>query len=130
MADTGNHRIQVFSDVGTFLRKWGGEGSGEGELNGPSGLAIDSTRFVYVADAGNHRVQKFDSNGAFIGTWGTEGTGDGQFSSPQGVLLDESGFVYVVDTGNNRIQKFTTNGVNGGVIMCHRGGRAAAVVAV
>jgi len=34
-------------------------GTGEGQFNGPQGLAIDSSANVYVADTGNNRIQKF-----------------------------------------------------------------------
>ena len=41
VAETINHRVQVFDSNGRFLRKWGSEGSGDGQCNRPTGIAID-----------------------------------------------------------------------------------------
>ena len=86
-------------------------GTGDGQFNGPLGIAVDSSGHVYVADTGNAHVQKFDSTGAFLMKWGSPGSGDGEFSALAAIAVDGSGNVYVADTsnnnlGNNRIQKF------------------------
>ena len=80
-----------------FLFKWGSPGVGEGEFNGPHGIAIDSLENVYVVDSFNNRVQKFTSDGTFIREWGSFGTGDGQFNNPIGIEVDSSDNVYVAD---------------------------------
>ena len=90
----------------TFLTKWGTQGTVDGQLNYPSGMAVDASGIVYVADRANYRIQKFDSIGTFVTKWGTPGTGDGQFTKPYAVAVDASGNVYVADTANHRIQKF------------------------
>ena len=59
VADTGNNRIQKFRPSGTFITKWGSLGTGTGQFNGPSGVAVASTDHVYVVDRGNNRIQKF-----------------------------------------------------------------------
>jgi DNA-binding beta-propeller fold protein YncE len=60
VADSGNHRIQVFDAAGNFLRTFGGEGSGDGQFIAPFGVATDAAgRVVYVVDTFNHRIQKF-----------------------------------------------------------------------
>ena len=43
----------------TFLNKWGSQGSGDGEFDFPSSIAITHTGQVYVVDAANHRIQRF-----------------------------------------------------------------------
>ncbi len=57
MADTGNHRVQKFDSNGTFLTKWGSNGSGDGQFQGSGGITVDSTGNIYVADG--NRIQKF-----------------------------------------------------------------------
>jgi DNA-binding beta-propeller fold protein YncE len=84
----------------------GAQGSGEGELSGPTGLAVDTGGNVYVSDNGNHRVVKFDSSGSFIASWGSGGSGNGEFKGPTGLAVDSKGRVYVSDMGNHRIQIF------------------------
>ena len=110
VADTGNNRIQKFNSSGTFLAKWGANGSADGEFNTPAGITTDSSGNVYVTDTNNHRIQKFNSSGTFLAKWGTSGSGDGEFDRPYDITTDSSGNVYVVEMYNHRIQKFDSNG--------------------
>ena len=77
-----NNRIQKFSSAGVFITKWGSQGSGNGQFNYPSGIAVDASGNVYVAEQNNRRIQKFSSSGSFIAKWGSWGSGDGQFYGP------------------------------------------------
>lgn len=132
VVDTGNNRVEQFDANGTFIRTWGwgvatgaaaletctsscqpGQaGSGDGQLNGPSGIAIDqSDGSVYVADGGNSRVEKFDASGGYLSQFGAGGSGDGQFAQMQGLAVDPTDrSVYVADGGNNRVEKFDSTG--------------------
>ena len=110
VADTQNHRIQVFRGDGVFLRKFGSRGSGDGQLNSPVGVAVDRVGQIIVADADNHRIQVFSSDGAFLRKFGTGGSGDGQFNFPFGVAVNASGQIIVADDGNHRIQVFSSDG--------------------
>jgi DNA-binding beta-propeller fold protein YncE len=114
VADTQNHRIQVFASDGTFLRTIGeGVGQGEGQLYYPEALALDDPAdpgFVYVADTANSRIQVFDaSTGASVQTWGKLGEADGDLNNPSGIATDGN-YVYVTDSRNHRVEKFTTAG--------------------
>jgi DNA-binding beta-propeller fold protein YncE len=42
-----------------YLTQWGTFGTGNGQFNQPTGVAVDGSGNVYVADPGNHRIQKF-----------------------------------------------------------------------
>ena len=111
VVDTNNHRVQVFTGEGEFLRSWGNEGSGEGQFTFPQGIAVDTSGNVYVADTfNNSRVQKFTLDGDFLAKWGTLGSGNGQLSGPQGLAIDGLGNVYVADVDNNRVQVFSPDG--------------------
>jgi hypothetical protein len=110
VAESWNHRIQVFSPDGKLLRRWGGWSSRDGEFRGPSGIAISQSGEVYVVDTDNNRLQVFDRQGRFLRKWGSKGAGDGQFNGPSGVDVADSGAVYVADFGNHRIQAFDTEG--------------------
>jgi sugar lactone lactonase YvrE len=57
IADWRNDRIQKFTPDGDFLMAFGSSGSGEGELNRPSDVAVDNDGIIYVADWMNNRLQ-------------------------------------------------------------------------
>ena len=65
VVDSGNERIQKFSNTGDFIRMWGshcdifGGNECNGQFDQPRGIAVDSSGNVFVADTGNNRIQKF-----------------------------------------------------------------------
>ncbi|CAF0717899.1 unnamed protein product [Brachionus calyciflorus] len=69
VADTNNHRIQIFDKDGEFKYAFGSPGREEGQLWYPRKVAVmrDSGKFV-VCDRGNERsrMQIFSKNGLFI----------------------------------------------------------------
>ena len=111
-ADTGNNRIQVFTQDGTYVTSWGSSGSGNSQFNNAQGLGVSPvTGNVYVADYGNNRVQEFSPTGVYITQWGSSGSGNSQFNAPNGIAVSATtGNVYVEDGNNNRIQEFTPSG--------------------
>ena len=109
VADEYLDRITIFDKDGEYLRHWGDHGSGDGQLRGPSGLAIrDDT--LFIVDSRNHRVQKFTLDGKYLGQFGSFGDGPGQLNTPWGLGLDKDGNVFVADWRNDRIQSFTAEG--------------------
>jgi DNA-binding beta-propeller fold protein YncE len=99
-----NNGIQVLTAEGQYLRKFGSQGSGPGQFNFPSAIAVDSEDMVYVTEQRNHRVSIFKTDGTFVTTFGSWGKGQGQFSGPNGIAVDKDGFIYVADHNNGRIQ--------------------------
>ena len=55
VADTNNHRIQVFDTSGTFITKFGISGSGDGQFSAPVGVAVNPVDGQRVC--GRHRQQ-------------------------------------------------------------------------
>jgi len=41
VADVSNHRIQIFDEKGAFLRLFGSNGSGDGQLSYPRIFVVD-----------------------------------------------------------------------------------------
>jgi phage tail-like protein len=65
VADTKNHRIQVFGLANLGLKAiWGKRGgipgNKHGEFNEPWDVVVDEGGNVWIADRNNHRLQKFD----------------------------------------------------------------------
>ncbi|MGD2207614.1 MAG: hypothetical protein PVH17_12645, partial [Anaerolineae bacterium] len=131
VADSDNHRIQVFDSEGSFLREWGrqcnlqsghgctdpdGDGPlayGDGQFQEPWGVTVDDEGRVYVADTWNHRIQMFDADGNFLRKWGAYGQTDSAeelFYGPRDITVDGSGRVFVTDTGNKRVMVFDQQG--------------------
>ena len=111
VSDEGNHTISFWSKDGTKIDSWGEHGSGDGELDRPSGISFDVDGNLLVVDTMNHRVQKFSATGVFLSTFGEFGDGDGQFNMPWGVAIDlDDGAIFISDWRNDRIQKFSPDG--------------------
>ena len=106
VADKNNHRIQVFTVDGVYLRQFGKKGEGEGELKEPVSVAIDSHNVVYVGEYGNNRVSIFSTDGEFIKSFGRKGKGPVEFDRPNGLAVDKRGTLYVCDFRNKRIHIF------------------------
>jgi DNA-binding beta-propeller fold protein YncE len=107
-------------NVHTFSGSFGKEGSENGQLEQPDGVAVnDQTHDVYVVDRGNNRVEEFTSAGAYIGQFNGSASPTGAFDEPTWVAVDNSGNlldpsagdVYVIDRGHGVIDKFNAAGV-------------------
>jgi len=101
VADSGNHRVQVFLSDGTLVGGWGRRGGGPGEFLFPSGVAVGPKGDVFVADTGNDRVQVFDSDGTFARQWPLRAPGAIAVSATQ---------VAVAEPDGSRIQIFGLDG--------------------
>jgi trimeric autotransporter adhesin len=135
VVDFGNNRIRKVAENG-IISTVAGDGiagfSGDGgsatsaAINGPYGVAVDSTGNLYVADTYNHRIRKVSTTGmitTFAGNGSGPGNGDGSYSGdggqataaglnfPYAVALDAGGNLYIADWFNNRVRKVTPAGV-------------------
>ncbi|CAF5080308.1 unnamed protein product [Rotaria sp. Silwood1] len=97
VADTNNHRIQLWTYgalSGTTVAGTGSSGSALNQLNSPQGLSFGSnSTILYIADTSNHRIMSYAS-GAYNGTVVAGGNGQGtltnQLSNPCAVYFDSS----------------------------------------
>jgi tripartite motif-containing protein 71 len=99
-----NGTVGVFTSSGTFVRRLGSFGNGDGQMTSADGIAVDATERVYVTE--EHRCQVFGADGSFAFAWGQLGSGPGQFTSPVDIAIDASDTIYILDQGNGRVQKF------------------------
>jgi DNA-binding beta-propeller fold protein YncE len=97
IADTFNHRVQVFDAKGNFLFLFGEEGELDGQMREPNDLVLGPGGNLYVLDTWNHRVQVFNPEGRFLFQIALG------FYGPRGIAIDSKGRIYVADTGNGRV---------------------------
>ncbi|CAF1079779.1 unnamed protein product [Rotaria sordida] len=114
VADTNNHRVQLWSS-GAFTGKTvagnGTNGSAFNQLSYPNGVNVDSSSgILYIADTNNHRIMSYASN-ASIGTLVAGGNGSGthsyQLYSPYSVHFDSfSNSLVIANYGAHNIVRW------------------------
>ncbi len=119
VADSGNHRVQVFDEFGQAQTTWGAFSTEPepGLFNEPWGIAVDD-KYVYIADTWLHRIQKFTLEGEYLDSFGLSGSplaesddeGLGLFFGPRSVILLDNDRLLVTDTGNHRMQLLDREG--------------------
>ncbi len=105
--------------VGNGNPGYRGDGTIQGLLNNPGGIASDASGNVFVADRNNNRIRKITNNGVFTvaGTGVAGYNGDNRsavsalLTTPGNVAVDAAGNLFIADTGNQRVRKVTPAGV-------------------
>jgi hypothetical protein len=87
---------------------FGAFGSGIGQFNMPTAIAVDRAGRIIVGDAGNSRVQIFDNTGTSLFTILNV--------SPSAVAVDDAGRIYVVERSQHRIRRFSSTGTPDGTL--------------
>ncbi|XP_078691726.1 protein brain tumor-like [Branchiostoma floridae x Branchiostoma belcheri] len=100
VSDKDNHHVYVYNEDGQFLFKFGGRGSGEGQLDFPRGICTDGAGNIIVADWGNKRVEMFDKKGIFLKHIATD------MKSPWAVAMAPQGQLIVTDTKEHTVTVF------------------------
>ena len=95
------HCVKVFSKEGLLLYNIGSWGSGDGQLNPPTGLTIDKFNNLIVCDRGNNRLQVFSLDGKFVNGLANEGL---LFTSS--VAINKDGNLLVCDLRKHCIRVF------------------------
>jgi ABC-type Fe3+ transport system permease subunit/sugar lactone lactonase YvrE len=106
VADSCNHRVQVFTGDGKFLRLYGKAGMAPGQFSYPYDVRVDAAGLQFICEFGNSRIQILDPQDRPLEILGGPGGAPGQFSNPWSLALDSKGNLYVADSLNNRVQKF------------------------
>ncbi len=82
LKQVANNRISVFEADGKFYRHI------SGNLNGPWGIAFDSSGNLHVSNYNIHSVKVFSPEGSVIKEYGS-----GIIQSPAGIAIDPKGYV-------------------------------------
>jgi DNA-binding beta-propeller fold protein YncE len=116
VVDQGRTRIVRFNPDGRVLSVWGSKGSGDGQFDDPTSVAVDvNTDTVYVADPRNKRIQIFDSRGKFLTKWVVS-----EWGQPQGLedlaIDSNTGRLYASSANMNNVLVFDFNGTRLGAL--------------
>ena len=116
VVDQGHSRIVKFNPDGTVVTGWGSKGSGDGQFNDPTSLAVDpATNKIYVADPINKRIQVFDSHGKFLNKWSVP-----EWGKPVGfedlVIDSQGGRLYASSAHRDAVLIFDFNGTRIGAL--------------
>ncbi|XGW15765.1 hypothetical protein V3C99_001314 [Haemonchus contortus] len=114
VADTNNHRIQVFDKEGRFKFQFGECGKRDGQLLYPNRVAVNKMTgdFVVTERSPTHQIQVYNQYGQFLRKFGAN-----ILQHPRGVCVDTKGRIIVVeckvmrviifDMFGNILQKFS-----------------------
>ena len=101
IADSNNHRVQVFSCNGDYLFMF------SEKMKRPVGICI-SQNIVFVTVWNGNCINMYELEGKLIKSVGSEGNGEAQFKHPYGLdVSDGNNNIYVCDRYNHRIQILT-----------------------
>jgi len=103
VADTNNHRIQVFDKEGNFQFQFGEVGKRDGQLLYPNRVAVVAKTgdIVVTERSPTHQVQIFTKYGQFIRKFGAD-----ILQHPRGVTTDNCGRIIVVECKVMRVVIF------------------------
>jgi len=110
VVDTVRPRVFAYSTDGALRLKFGERGTGPGQFNFPTFIAVDREGRLFVNDTLNFRIQILTPDGKFIGQFGEAGDGSGNINRPKGVALDSEGHVYVAEALFSCVQIFDQQG--------------------
>jgi uncharacterized protein (TIGR03663 family) len=113
VTDTGNERIQVFGLDGSFLRAFGGFGTGPGQFIEPVGVATGADGNVYVADSGNARISVFTSEGVPVAQWPVQEWESYRYDPTTGLRPNFEPYLAVADDG----LVYATSRITGSVLV-------------
>src|SRR5206468_1926433 len=116
VVDQGRTRIVKFSPDGQVLAVWGTKGSGDGQFDDHTSVAIDpTTNKVYVADPRNRRIQVFDAKGKFLTKWSVPEWG--QPAGFEDLAIDSKmGRLYASSANMNAVLIFDLDGARIGTL--------------
>ncbi|CAH0393564.1 unnamed protein product [Bemisia tabaci] len=113
VADTNNHRIQIFDKEGRFKFQFGECGKRDGQLLYPNRVAVvkNSGDIIVTERSPTHQIQIYNQYGQFVRKFGAN-----ILQHPRGVTVDNKGRIVVVeckvmrviifDQAGNVLQKF------------------------
>lgn len=94
VADTNNHRIQIFDKDGRFKFQFGECGKRDGQLLYPNRVAVvkQSGDIIVTERSPTHQIQVYNQYGQFVRKFGAD-----ILQHPRGVTVDHKGNIIIVE---------------------------------
>lgn len=107
VADTNNHRIQIFDKEGRFKFQFGECGKRDGQLLYPNRVAVvrNSGDIIVTERSPTHQIQIYNQYGQFVRKFGAN-----ILQHPRGVTVDNKGRIIVVECKVMRVIIFDQSG--------------------
>lgn len=107
VADTNNHRIQIFDKEGRFKFQFGECGKRDGQLLYPNRVAVVRTSgdIIVTERSPTHQIQIYNQYGQFVRKFGAN-----ILQHPRGVTVDNKGRIVVVECKVMRVIIFDQAG--------------------
>jgi len=107
LADTNNHRVQVYDSKGVFKMQFGKQGKNEGQLLYPNRVAVSPVNgsFVITERLPSTHIHIYDDKGLFLRRFGAN-----VLQHPRGVAVDKRGFIAVIECKIMRVVIFDLYG--------------------
>lgn len=106
VADTNNHRVQIFDHEGRFKFAFGECGKRDGQMLYPNRVAVARNGDVVVTERSpTHQIQVYNQYGVFVRKFGAD-----ILQHPRGITVDHRGRVIVVECKVMRVVIFEPNG--------------------
>jgi len=110
VCDKDNGRIQVFDSNLNFVRSFGTQGDGPGQLKKPRDIDFDAQGKIYVVDPSKNQVLVFSENGRYLQQFDARGQqGESELNSPTGLCVSGD-YVYITEWANHCVSVFRTSG--------------------
>lgn len=106
VVDSINHRIQIFTAKGEFLKTFGTKGDGDNQFNNPIDIAIGGDE-LYISDRENHRICVYKSFSKVLDIYYNNPEESFKFD-PCGIAFDDD-FLYICDNANDSIKLFNVS---------------------
>jgi DNA-binding beta-propeller fold protein YncE len=100
VVDAGNARVLKFDPSGKLVLTFGKKGSGQGQFQQASHIALSREGNVLVLDGETSWIQIFTPAGKPVGRIGGP---EMSLYHPSGLAVGTDGTIFVVDTGGNRV---------------------------
>ncbi len=94
VSETGNFRVQKFTQDGKFVKSFGKVGTGLGQFARPKGVAVDHDGNIHVVDAAFENVQVLNRDGKLLMFYGEPGGDRANINLPTGIFIDYDNLEY------------------------------------